>query len=434
MGKQPAGRTTVGKAAAGASSASTSAKQAKTAAAAISAVMPHEEIATSKELQAKAEDGGLVRSDRMPHYEYPLLHASKELRQMGAARSIDIVKKAKGAANKPRYLIALPAQLAPMDGGTIGSIERLDTPNPEIYLEWPGQGRLRLRGTLLYPKAKLITLQPRAGQLYCEEAFDNVLVFSEAGWLPPLTRSEGGGGNSAEGGDAPARSLAAGDASLVPIPAAVQQRIHKKWSFSAGAAAEYEGARARPTKSYVDQDSDVDDVDEDVVDVEEFYGERARVKPKPAAKSSGGGGGKAATGGGGKGKATKVEAPAAPKPSAPKRPTAKKATETIVVSDDSDDDFDVHEDDKPKAKKKAPPKKAAAKPAAAPKPQPPKPQPPAKKRKRASSSDEDSVEEFDDVGGGSQGGSQLVANRSRRASASTAKKYVEESDEDDSDS
>ena len=238
MGKQPAGKATAGKAAAVASSASTSAKQAKTAAAAIAAAMPHEEIATSKELQAKAEDGGLVRSDRMPPYEYPLLHASKELRQMGAARSIDIVKKAKGAANKPRYLIALPAQLAPMDGGTIGSIERLDTPNPEIYLEWPGQGRLRLRGTLLYPKAKLITLQPRAGQLYCEEAFDNVLVFSEAGWLPPLTKSEGGGGNSAEGGGAPVRSLAAGDTSLVPIPAAVQQRIHKKWSFSAGAAAE----------------------------------------------------------------------------------------------------------------------------------------------------------------------------------------------------
>ncbi len=205
-GKQPAAKQAAGKAMAATSASSGTTKQAKAAAAALAAATPHEEMTASKELQDKAERGGLVRADRAPPFEYPLLHASKELRQMGAARSIDIVKKAKGAATKPRYLIALPAQLAPIDGGTIGTIERLDTPNPEVYIEWPGQGRLRLRGTLLYPKAKLVTLQPRAQQLHCEEAFDNVIVFSEAGWLPTSAKKEGGGsggGGSGEGGGAP---------------------------------------------------------------------------------------------------------------------------------------------------------------------------------------------------------------------------------------
>ena len=40
-----------------------------------------------------------------------------------------------------------------------------------------------MRGTLLYPKTRYLTLQPRAGQLHCEETFDNIIVFSEATWM-----------------------------------------------------------------------------------------------------------------------------------------------------------------------------------------------------------------------------------------------------------
>ena len=46
-----------------------------------------------------------------------------------------------GILPHPRYLIALPGNFAPLEGGTIGAIEKLDTRNPEMVIEWPEQVR-----------------------------------------------------------------------------------------------------------------------------------------------------------------------------------------------------------------------------------------------------------------------------------------------------
>ena len=126
------------------------------------------ETKTSEALQRTAEKARMVRDNRDAEYEYALLHPSKELRQAASASSIDVVKKAKSAASKPRYLFMLPGKFAALDGGEIGTVERLDTPNPEMYLNFPGRGgpngeggKLRLRGTLLHPRSKYLALMPK---------------------------------------------------------------------------------------------------------------------------------------------------------------------------------------------------------------------------------------------------------------------------------
>ena len=88
---------------------------------------------------------------------YNALHASKALRKMSRdGASVPVHKKGRGQA-KARYLVALPGHLAPVAGGEIGSIEKLDSPHPEMVLQWPA-GRLRLRGTVVRPRAKCLTL------------------------------------------------------------------------------------------------------------------------------------------------------------------------------------------------------------------------------------------------------------------------------------
>ena len=208
------------------------------------------EKATSDALQRRAERSNLIRTDREPDYEYPLLHASKELRQAASSRSIDVIKKPRAAAAKPRYLLLLPGRLAPMDGGSIGSIERLDTPNPEIYLDFPGKGKLRLRGTLVYPQSKYLTMQPTRGgeTLVCDEAFDNLIVFSDAQWMEKVggaasgkaaaTAAKAEGEEGEEGGG----EEDDGPLEAAPLPKSVHDRIHKKWSYAAGAASDHAGA------------------------------------------------------------------------------------------------------------------------------------------------------------------------------------------------
>ena len=63
-------------------------------------------------------------------------------------------------------------------------LSQLDTRNPVMHLEFP-QGRLKLYGTLVYPKNKYVVLKPPAGggPIICEDVFESLVVFSEAVWV-----------------------------------------------------------------------------------------------------------------------------------------------------------------------------------------------------------------------------------------------------------
>lgn len=51
-----------------------------------------------------------------------------------------------------------------------------------MYLEFP-TGRLKLFGTLLFPRNKYLVLRPAASALLCEDVFESIVVFGEAWWV-----------------------------------------------------------------------------------------------------------------------------------------------------------------------------------------------------------------------------------------------------------
>lgn len=93
----------------------------------------------------------------------------------------DILKKSQ---RKNRYLFSFSGLLAPISGGKIGELTDLGSKNPILYLDFP-QGRMKLFGTIVYPKNRYLTLQfSRGGKnVMCEDCFDTMIVFSDAYWI-----------------------------------------------------------------------------------------------------------------------------------------------------------------------------------------------------------------------------------------------------------
>ena len=208
--KSPASKAAAPKSAAVKKAAAPLPKQPKLSAAA-EASSRLEQAESSRRLDAAVESGVLQR-DRAAAYEYPVLHPAKDLR----AQTLDISAKPKTASRATKYLIALPGHLAPIDGGAgVGQIEKLDTANPELLLDFHGKGKLRLRGTVVYPRSPFLTLQRKGSTLLSDDAFDNVIAFSAAEWL------------DGDGSGAPAA-----------LPESLNKPMHKSWSYEGGCAAD----------------------------------------------------------------------------------------------------------------------------------------------------------------------------------------------------
>ena len=57
-----------------------------------------------------------------------------------------------------------------------------------LYLDFPCGGRLRLRGTLIFPQNKYMALRlggagAGGGGAVCEDVFESMVVFGEAAWV-----------------------------------------------------------------------------------------------------------------------------------------------------------------------------------------------------------------------------------------------------------
>mmetsp|Transcript_450 Transcript_450/g.1341 ORF Transcript_450/g.1341 Transcript_450/m.1341 type:complete len:428 (-) Transcript_450:106-1389(-) len=92
----------------------------------------------------------------------------------------DILKKS--STRKGRYLFHIAAQLQPALGGRLGILTNLDSRNPVLYFDFP-TGRLKLVGTLLFPKSKYLLLKFGTKDVLCEDVFDTVVLFSDAHWV-----------------------------------------------------------------------------------------------------------------------------------------------------------------------------------------------------------------------------------------------------------
>eukprot|EP00249_Psilotum_nudum_P023938 c29033_g1_i1 orf=594-2204(-) len=139
------------------------------------AVSTPEEL-ESKRLRDLAFSRGLI-SRFKAHPACPLQPSNALLKCDGK----DIVKK---GHRKNKYLFAFPGLAAPVAGGKFGELTQLNSKNPVLYVDFP-QGRLKLLGTIVYPKNKYLTLQfrPGSGNIVCEDCFESLVVFSEYRWI-----------------------------------------------------------------------------------------------------------------------------------------------------------------------------------------------------------------------------------------------------------
>lgn len=95
----------------------------------------------------------------------------------------DVVKK--NAARKKKYLFSFPGSLNLPPGGRVGSLSGLDTSTPVLDMHY-GEGRLRLRGSLVFPRNAILTLKGSTGRdkpVRVTDTFETLVVFSEWVWL-----------------------------------------------------------------------------------------------------------------------------------------------------------------------------------------------------------------------------------------------------------
>lgn len=162
----------------------------------------------SKRLRELAFSRGLL-SEKKAVPEVPLRPHAGIIRCDGK----DICKK---GHRKNKYLFSFPGLAAPVAGGKFGDLTQLDSRNPVLYVDF-SQGRLKLFGTIVYPKNKYITLNfvRGAGNIQCEDIFENLVVFSEAWWIGTKE-------------DNP-------DELRLDMPLDLQQEKHTVYDFSGGA-------------------------------------------------------------------------------------------------------------------------------------------------------------------------------------------------------
>ncbi|KAI5334362.1 hypothetical protein L3X38_024495 [Prunus dulcis] len=137
---------------------------------------PSPEVTQRKRLKALAFSNNLLSEvPAKPHA--PFTTSNTVVKHHGKG----ILKKSQ---RKNRFLFSFPGLLAPIGGGKIGELKDLGTKNPVLYLDF-SQGRMKLFGTIVFPKNRYLTMQfPRGGKsVMCEDYFDNMIVFSDAWWI-----------------------------------------------------------------------------------------------------------------------------------------------------------------------------------------------------------------------------------------------------------
>ncbi|KAK9115539.1 hypothetical protein Sjap_014486 [Stephania japonica] len=159
-------------------------------------------------------------------------------------RGRDLVKKSQ---RKNRFLFSFPGLIAPIGGGKVGELKDLETESPVLYLDFH-QGRMKLFGTIVYPKNRYLTMQfSRGGKgVTCDDYFDSMIVFAEAWWIGK--KSENPEENRLE----------------FPKDVEVGERqVEYDFKGGAGATSEEKPGPTRPVKDIAEPESPVADFDDE---------------------------------------------------------------------------------------------------------------------------------------------------------------------------
>eukprot|EP00236_Picocystis_salinarum_P001700 CAMPEP_0183827938 /NCGR_PEP_ID=MMETSP0807_2-20130328/2515_1 /TAXON_ID=88271 /ORGANISM="Picocystis salinarum, Strain CCMP1897" /LENGTH=310 /DNA_ID=CAMNT_0026073117 /DNA_START=26 /DNA_END=958 /DNA_ORIENTATION=- len=157
------------------------------------------------------------------------------------SHGFDVVKKSTN--RKQRYLMVFPGQMAPAGVGEMGQMDQLDTQNPVLYLHFP-QGRLKLLGTLVYPKNKYMALSIGRRKVMCEDVFESLVVFCDSYWIGTAEENP--------------------EETPMPMPRELENRTHEKYTFHGGAS-------RKPTSDTGEEGTQKSQEDEDEQDLEDEF-------------------------------------------------------------------------------------------------------------------------------------------------------------------
>ncbi|KAF5199610.1 Nijmegen breakage syndrome 1 protein [Thalictrum thalictroides] len=174
----------------------------------------------------------------------------------------DIMKKSQ---RKNRFLFSFPGLIGPITGGKIGELKDLGTMKPILYLDFP-QGRVKMFGTIVYPKNRYLTLQFSKGgkNVMCEDHFDNMVVFSDAWWIGKKDENP--------------------EEVQLEFPKNLIKGKHTDTDFKGGASAicEQKPGPSKPRKEFVEPETpstDVEDVSDDFGSLNEKNKDSMEVTP-----------------------------------------------------------------------------------------------------------------------------------------------------------
>lgn len=150
-----------------------------------------EELQREKEaqrLRSRAESHLLQK--KPPTVESPgLSHVPRTLRKSDGA---DIVKR--NANRKKKYLLLFPGAASLPPGAKVGELAGLDTRTPVLYVDFPPHGRIKLCGSLVFPKNSFIAVKgPSSAKkpVQVVDAFETLVVFAEWAWIGDETSNPG---------------------------------------------------------------------------------------------------------------------------------------------------------------------------------------------------------------------------------------------------
>lgn len=160
----------------------------------------------------------------------------------------------------------LPGSLDKVKAGAIGTVAQMDTINPVLYLDWGEQGRLKLFGTILNPKAKLLLLKKEkfksTESVVCDQVFDTLVVFPKYSWVG--TKAEN---PSEEPLDMPSGLSQVFDQKAAAADSKTAKKTPQQTPSTAEADARRSG-RQRKTVKYVEKDSGDDGEEEESSDAD----------------------------------------------------------------------------------------------------------------------------------------------------------------------
>lgn len=97
---------------------------------------------------------------------------------------VDIVKR--NTSRKKKYLLVFPGAASLPPGATVGTLAGLNTRTPTLDVDVPPLGRIRLTGSLVFPKNCFTAIKTPASKkkpVQVVDTFQTLLVFSEWAWV-----------------------------------------------------------------------------------------------------------------------------------------------------------------------------------------------------------------------------------------------------------